>query len=201
VSPIQAMERSYGRLREMLRVGAFAPGARLEANRLADELAVSMTPIRDALHRLVGERLVDASSGEGFHAPRLSEAELRELYEWNAAILSIAIRTTPAATLARAIGEISTGSLADRTAELCARIASAVPNAELARAIIMASDRLHPFRMREPEILPVIDDEFDNIARVGPAQVQAIRRFHMRRMRATAELVRCRDNQSSAPRL
>ncbi len=202
MSPIQAMERSYGTLRAMLRVGAFVPGARLEANRLADELGVSMTPIRDALHRLVGERLVDASSGEGFHMPRLDETELRELYEWNAAILSMAVRTTPAAMLAFAIGDPPlTGSLAERTAELSARIASAVPNAELGNAIVAASDRLHPFRMIEADILPAIEQELDTIARVDPAQAQAIRRFHVRRMRAAAELVRYRNNQSPTPRL
>ena len=93
MSPAQAMERSYATLKQMLRDGVFAPGARLEAIRLSDELGVSMTPVRDVLHRLAGERLVEASSREGFHVPRFTEAALRDLYEWNSALLSMAVRT------------------------------------------------------------------------------------------------------------
>jgi len=38
MSPVQAMERSYVILKQMLRDGVFPQGIRLEANRLADEL-------------------------------------------------------------------------------------------------------------------------------------------------------------------
>lgn len=86
MSPVQAMERSYVTLKQMLREGHFAPGTRLEANRLAGDLGVSMTPVRDVLHRLAGERLVEASSGDGFHVAHFTEAALRDLYEWNSAL-------------------------------------------------------------------------------------------------------------------
>jgi DNA-binding transcriptional MocR family regulator len=188
------MERSYAALRQKLRAGAFTPGTRLEANRLADDIGVSMTPIRDALNRLVGERLVDAHVGEGFRVPRLSEAQLRELYEWHAAILSIAIRTTPQAALAMAIpSQPLAGELPDRSADLFARIASAVPNAELRASILAASDRLHPFRTIEPFVIEPVDGELDELARIDHGQVQAIRRYHVRRMRAAPALVRYRD--------
>ncbi|MDB5576860.1 MAG: transcriptional regulator, GntR family [Bradyrhizobium sp.] len=202
MSPIQAMERSYGTLREMLRAGAFASGARLEANRLAEELGVSMTPVRDVLHRLVGERLVEASSGEGFRVPRLNEGELRELYEWNAAIVSMAVRTTPAAVLATAINERSdAATLADCTSDLFGRIASAVANAELRGAMLAASDRLHPFRMIEGVVLETNTAELDDLARVDAGQAQEIRRYHLRRMRAAPALVRERERLASGVRL
>jgi DNA-binding GntR family transcriptional regulator len=94
MSPLQAMERSYAALRQVLRDGMHPPGHRLEANRIADELGVSPTPVRDALNRLVGERMVEASSGEGFHVPRLDEGDLRDLYEWNSALAIMAARTS-----------------------------------------------------------------------------------------------------------
>jgi DNA-binding GntR family transcriptional regulator len=190
------MERSYGELRDRLRSGAFAPGARLEASRLADELSVSVTPIRDALHRLVGERLVDMSIGEGFRVPRLSEGELRDLYEWLSAMLSMAVRTTPPAMLATAIGAMAMQDvLADRTANLFERVASAVPNGELRTAILVASDRIHPFRMMEGDILSVTEHELVELARVDPAQSQVLKRYHLRRMRVAPELVRRRDRR------
>jgi DNA-binding GntR family transcriptional regulator len=190
------MERSYGALRGRLRAGAFVPGARLEANRLADELGVSVTPIRDALHQLVGERLVDMSIGEGFRVPRISEAELRDLYEWLSAILSMAVRTTPPALLATAVEARSAqDALADQTAELFERVASAVPNGELRTAILVASDRIHPFRMIEHDLLRASEAELLELARVDPAQSQALKRYHLRRMRVAPELVRRRDRR------
>lgn len=194
MSPIQAMERSYAALREMLGTGQLAPGSRLEAARLAEDLGVSITPVRDVLHRLVGERLVEASSGEGFHVPRPSESELRDLYEWNAALLSMAVRTTPAAILETG-GPLLAESLADRTRELFDRFAAAVDNAELRTAILMIGDRIHPYRMIEPLVLDADDDELAGIARADRGQVQAIRRYHVRRMRAVADLIRYRDRQ------
>lgn len=194
MSPIQAMERSYSTLRAMLRAGAFAPGTRLEASKLADELGVSVTPIRDALHQLVGERLIEANIGEGFRAQRLSEGELRELYEWHSAILTMAIRTTPAAALAAAVEAPSSHkSLAERTAELFERIAVAAPNAELRAAIVNTSDRIHPFRIEEAASFGANEAELLEIMRIDPAQSQVLRRYHMRRMRAAPELVRRRD--------
>jgi DNA-binding GntR family transcriptional regulator len=194
MSPIQAMERSYAALREMLRTGQLPPGSRLEAARLAEELGVSMTPVRDVLHRLVGERLVEASSGEGFHVPRPSESELRDLYEWNAALLSMAVRTTAAAILSTE-EPLLAESLADRTRELFDRFASNVANAELRGAILAIGDRIHPYRMIEPLVLEADDDELAGLARADRGQVQVIRRYHVRRMRAAAGLIRYRDRQ------
>lgn len=202
MSPIQAMDRSYATLKRMLCEGRLPPGHRLEANRLADELGVSMTPVRDVLHRLVGERLVEASSGEGFHVPRLNEKALRDLYEWNAALLSIAVRT-----MRRPIPDTDTPPLwqvpqgAGRTTALFARLAVAAPNGEIAAAVAGTSDRLHPYRMVEPLVLAPDEHELDRIALSGAGQAQAIRRYHLRRIRAVAALIEAREKATGAARL
>jgi DNA-binding GntR family transcriptional regulator len=188
------MERSYATLKQMLREGVFAPGARLEANRLADDLGVSMTPVRDVLHRLVGERLVEASSGEGFHVPHFSEAALRDLYEWNSALLLIAVRTArPDAGAMPDHGEVATS--ADQTAQLFERIASDVPNQEVRAAIASASDRLHPFRMLEDAVLEPVIGELEELVVRDQGQPQAIRRYHLRRMKAVPALLRQRERR------
>ena len=191
MSPAQAMDRSYAALKQMLREGVFAPGTRLEAIRLADELGVSMTPVRDVLHRLAGERLVEAHSREGFHVPRLTEASLRDLSEWNSALLSIAARTMrPGAEEAPVapLWEVPAG--ADRVAALFARIAAAAPNHEIGHAIESVSDRLHPFRIIEQRILERVDGELEQLVVRGSDQSHAIRRYHLRRMRAVPALLR-----------
>lgn len=201
MSPIQAMDRSYAALKRMLCEGHFPPGHRLEANRLADELGVSMTPVRDTLHRLVGERLVEASSGEGFHVPRLSEKALRDLYEWNAALLSIAARTMRRPlpdTGATPLWSVPPG--ADRVAALFARLGAGAPNVEIAAAIAGASDRLHPYRVVEPQVLSADEHELAELASSGPGQAQAIRRYHVRRMKVAAELIEARE-RAAAERL
>jgi len=185
------MERSYRMLREMLRAGGFVPGARLDANRLAEEFGVSMTPVRDALNRLAGERLVDASAGDGFHAPRFTDSGLRHLYEWNAAILTMAVRTTPPAALAEAIANVDgSDSLADRTSVSFDRIGDAAPNAELRGAIHAATVRLHPFRIVEPAALGSDSEQLTRLLAVDAGQAQEIRRYHLRRMRAASDILR-----------
>lgn len=191
MSPIQAMERSYVSLKQMLRDGMFPPGTRLEANRLADELGVSMTPVRDVLHRLTGERLVVASR-DGFHAPRFSEGALRDLYEWNAALLTLAVRTHRGSDDAAIPARLEIPAGPERIATLFARIGSGAPNREIAEAIGNASDRLHPFRIVEQNMIAPVEGELDEMVVRGPSQAQAIRRYHLRRMRAVPDLLRAR---------
>lgn len=192
MSPIQAMERSYSALKQMLREGRFAPGARLEANRIAGDLGVSMTPVRDVLHRLVGERLVEASSGNGFHVPRYSEAELRDLYEWHAALISIAVRTARTQVAYNVEGG-TTPSLADRADRYFERLASLAPNREIHAAVASISDRLHPFRLLEPDVLEAFLEELDELEHAGTGIQQFVRRYHMRRMKAVPLLLRQRN--------
>lgn len=190
MSPLQAMERSYWALKQMLREGRFAPGSRLEANRIADELGVSMTPVRDVLHRLVGERLVEASTGDGFHVPRFSEAALRDLYEWNSALTQIAIRTarqTPAPSVDS--HDADDKSIAERTAQIFDAIAAAAPNREIRAAIAGASDRLHAFRLIEPMVLERMLGELDVLSIFDSGQPQVVRRYHLRRMKAVPAIL------------
>lgn len=196
MSPLQAMERSYSVLKQVLRDGRLAPGARLEANRIAGDLGVSMTPVRDVLHRLVGERLVEASSGEGFHVPRYSEADLRDLYEWHSALISIALRTARAPLVQSEADTFS--SLADRADRLFERLAAFAPNREIHAAVANVSDRLHPFRLVEPDVLGASPDELHEIESADAVIQQAIRRYHLRRMKFVSELIRRREHAGSS---
>jgi DNA-binding transcriptional MocR family regulator len=196
------MERSYAALREMLRNGQYRPGQRLEANRIADEIGVSMTPVRDALNRLVGEQLVEASSGEGFHVPRYSEGTLRDLYEWHSALITIAARTgqLPLPPIGEP-DEIGGASLADMTVSLFERYASIAPNREIRAAVANVGDRLHPFRLLESQVLDPMIGELEELEAAGSGLLQAIRRYHLRRMKVIPALLQLRDDSSASSRL
>lgn len=69
------------RLTELLVSGRLLPGTRLTEERLAAELGVSRTPIREALRRLAQDGLVELLPRRGINLRRLSRAEVRELYQ------------------------------------------------------------------------------------------------------------------------
>ncbi len=74
-------ERTYQLLRTLLLTGQFAPGQRLTEEALAKKLAVSRTPVREALHKLELEGLVIAAGGRGFRVPDESIEDMNELFE------------------------------------------------------------------------------------------------------------------------
>ena len=91
MSPGATMERVYRELKARAMQGEFAPGERLDPSVLARELGASATPVRDALHRLSGERIIDSWHQEGFRQPILAEADLHDLHAWAAALLTLAL--------------------------------------------------------------------------------------------------------------
>jgi GntR family transcriptional regulator of vanillate catabolism len=88
MSAIQRIDRShsrlagevYERLVEALVQGTLNPGDRLIQDRLAEELDVSRTPVRDALLRLKEEGVLEPSGRRGYVVRSLSEQDLRDLY-------------------------------------------------------------------------------------------------------------------------
>jgi DNA-binding GntR family transcriptional regulator len=74
-------ELAYQGLKQRLLRGDFAPGARLGEERLAAELGVSRTPVREALSRLHSEGLVERLDDGGFGPTLINLHLIRELYE------------------------------------------------------------------------------------------------------------------------
>lgn len=75
-------DRAYEALQERIINLHLQPGHRLNIDRLARELGVSPTPLRDALRRLAEEDLVTVEPFKGFQvAPLLDADELRQLAE------------------------------------------------------------------------------------------------------------------------
>lgn len=68
-------DQAYASLRAGLMAGRFAPGQRILLRDFADQLGISLTPVRDAVNRLIAERVLERGSvgqGGGATVPRLS---------------------------------------------------------------------------------------------------------------------------------
>ncbi len=74
-------EQVYEHLKGELRRGALDTGSFLDLNRLAAELGVSRTPLRDALIQLEAEEFVTISPRRGVAVRSLGHEDIRELYQ------------------------------------------------------------------------------------------------------------------------
>ena len=79
-------------LREKILSGAIGPDERLIETRIAQEIGVSRTPVREALHNLEQERLVKAIPRVGYVVTRMQKEEVEEICEIRVAIEGLAIR-------------------------------------------------------------------------------------------------------------
>lgn len=189
MSPGPTFDRVYAALKEQLATGRWLPGDHLEPAVLGDDLGASITPVRDALHRLVGERLAEAPRHDGFWVPAPTEAQLRELYGWHGDLLAWASRQRRTAW--------SRTARDDAFADACPlfrEIARAAQNAELDRAIAGAGERLAAFRLREPDVFEDVPQELASLQLcIRDADDRRLRRelaaYHRRRQRAAPLLL------------
>lgn len=99
----------YGAIREAILAGVHTPGERLIESRLAADLGVSRTRIRDGLARLEAEQLVTRAPNRGVMVRPLTSADIEEIYALRLLLESYGARaaasniTTPEIERLRAI--------------------------------------------------------------------------------------------------
>jgi DNA-binding GntR family transcriptional regulator len=190
-------ERVYAAIRDQLREGRFRPGERLEPAALSDELNASVTPVRDALHRLAGERLVEAPRHEGFRMPLLTEATLRHLYAWHRdlVLLAISVRNDREERLGEALERALGTALDQPSAEsLFTALAHDSGNPEHGAAFEAVDARLQPLRRVESQLLDAAESESAEILEAlranDPRRLRnGLVRYHRRRQRLVPELL------------
>lgn len=185
-------------MKDRLGAGDFAPGEHLEPAVLGEQLFSSATPVRDVLHRLVGERLVEAPRNDGFRVPSPTEGELRGLYGWRKLLLDLALRGSPGIARPVAITvptpEELPGKAAAATDNLFLSIARRSSRRELELAIANASERLGLFRQAECQLVIDLDDEvaalWQSLSTADwPTARRRISAFHRRREQLVPELL------------
>ena len=84
--------RAYRALWNAVVNGDLEPGTQLRPDTIAEQLDISTTPVREALHRMEGDGLVMKLPYRGWFVREFTEQEVRELYEMRAALESFSVR-------------------------------------------------------------------------------------------------------------
>ena len=74
-------EQVYAQIRENLIDGRFKPGQTLTIRDLAQQLGTSVMPVREALHKLTVEQVLDMTAARSVRVPALSAAKFQEICE------------------------------------------------------------------------------------------------------------------------
>ena len=74
-------DRIYSELRHAIMMGHRLPGERLSVEELAAAYGASITPIRDALHRLSETGLVTIKPRSGYYVASITLKQLRDMLE------------------------------------------------------------------------------------------------------------------------
>ena len=197
MTPPGTFERVYATIRQRLRDGFYRPGERLEPAVLAEELNASVTPVRDALHRLTGERLVEAPRHEGFRVPMMSETLLRLLYAWHLDLLLLAVMKHQATGMVEESAMIDArndGTVHERQNALFLALARSAGNPEHVATLDALSLRLEPVQRLEQFFLDETESETNEIVRALEANDRkglrrSLARYHRRRLRIVPELL------------
>jgi DNA-binding GntR family transcriptional regulator len=72
-------QRVYQRIRENLADGQFKPGEILTIRDLAGQLGTSVMPVREALHKLIVEQVLDLTANRSVRVPTLSAEKFAEI--------------------------------------------------------------------------------------------------------------------------
>ncbi|HYG44304.1 MAG TPA: GntR family transcriptional regulator [Bordetella sp.] len=99
-------EGVYQGIRNSLIRGRFAPGEKLVLRQLAGEFGVSLTPVREALHRLVTEGILTQEHSRSVRVPVLSNARVLELRDIRVALEGLAAERAAMAADAAELKEL-----------------------------------------------------------------------------------------------
>src|SRR6476659_3132276 len=81
----------YESLREALTAGRFLPGQKLTFRFVADALGVSLTPVREALRRLVAEGAFEMQPNRSVRVPLMTREKILELRDIRMALEGLAV--------------------------------------------------------------------------------------------------------------
>jgi DNA-binding GntR family transcriptional regulator len=124
-------EQAYEELQEQIVSGRLPAGHRLLADELAGALAISQTPVKEALSRLEHDGLVEGESRRGSVVRRFTLADIEEIYEARLLLETYSLTTGVAAgrvtkELVDALAANFAGHLAELDKQTAAGLAEAI---------------------------------------------------------------------------
>lgn len=190
--PARVLEPCYHAIKRRLMDGSWPWGSRLEVGKIADMLSTSITPVRDSLHRLVGEQMVSFAPGQGFHVPRMNETELRDLFELNLILLLAAITSSSQNLSAISVD----GAYPDQVSNIFLKLGSRSGNGAVIADISALNDRLYQFRRCDHRFFQDVDSELEDLKTAscddfsGAILRRLVMRYHNRRSAEAAGFIR-----------
>lgn len=153
----------YATLRRKIMEHEIPPATKINIHKIAKDLFVSPTPVREALRLLQGDNLLVATSNKGYATTALlNEEQVRSLFEfrlliepWAARMSAINALSNPASTLKAEIDGIRTGTKTSRHAAVAHDhrfhhiILKASGNANVLNAYEQSHCHLHLFRLSQ----------------------------------------------------
>ena len=190
----ETSERVYLALKGDLLSGVFGAG-RLQITLLEGRYAASATPVREALMRMVGERLIEMRSTGGFGVASLAEGEVRDLYETNLRLMLLAVAWRRSANVVDHVSASAGRDLDPPVDVLFEGLGRAAGSPAFSAIIDSINDRMCRVRRAEQIELDGLGREFTNLAmlvRSGPGDKlrRALRSYHRRRIKHAVEIAR-----------
>lgn len=147
----------YEQLKQMAVLYTIRPGARVNELELSERFAVSRTPLREALNRLVAENLLSFIPNRGFYVRELDRQDVFDLYELRRSIESAAVLLGVARASDKDIkslrkfwkealklkNSISTEELVSKDEEFHVRLVALSGNNEMVRSMYSINARIH----------------------------------------------------------
>lgn len=91
IDPVSLRDTVYAELRGAFMRGEFGPGDAVSLRGLAEMLGTSMTPVREAVRRLVAEGALEDMPNRTLKVPDLPEARIRDLWRARLALEALAL--------------------------------------------------------------------------------------------------------------
>ena len=156
-------------LREAIITGNLKPGERLMEIKLASELGVSRTPVREAIRKLEQEGLVEMRVRKGAVVAPINEKDLREVLEIRKALESLACqlacaKSTPEKVknlrainkvIARAVRDDDIQTIADKDVEFHDAINAMTENGHITGILKQLKEHIFRYRL---EFIREMDD-------------------------------------------
>ena len=180
-------------LRQDLRNGKLVQGEPLTVTDIAETLGLSATPVREALSRLAGERLIEDRRGRGYFAIRPDVSDLVELYGLRRLYLAEAL-TADAGAAAFPTLDSNEPALpaALQVSQILDWVVARAGNHALFDAYRQVSERLAPSLRVEAQVFSVSEELSDLQAGLNDraALAAALTALHEARRLRAAELMR-----------
>ena len=189
---LPAHELIYRQLRDMVLFGDLAPGQAVTIQGLTTQLNAGMTPVREALRRMISQGALEFRGNRRVSVPQLNAADISEIIfarQWLDPHLTL--RATE-----RATGDDIAG-----LARIDAALDDAITNGDL-RAYLHHNYRFHR-RIYDLADAPILGDLADGLwLRFGPAMRVVCGRVGTQNLpdkhKATVEAMRARDAEAAA---